>query len=213
MIYITGHRALVLCRHPCILLNVSFVTGKHWWLRWTELQSLTSVVAPLVKTQFWEAVFALRVLRRQNIHRAFPVIGNFSLLFFPAGKQIKCVTDSTLFLPHISSCLSPFFPCQSASVLWEWEWHKQQILLSPATLNPALPLLFPPLYLSPFATLLCSSPPPAWICLGSISSQLKVNLVKMSALQRAPMKEKAELMGCPAGWLYTSASCILGHTK
>lgn len=158
MIYITGHRALVLCRHPCILLNVSFVTGKHWWLRWTELQSLTSVVAPLVKTQFWEAVFALRVLRRQNIHRAFPVIGNFSLLFFPAGKQIKCVTDSTLFLPHISSCLSPFFPCQSASVLWEWEWHKQQILLSPATLNPALPLLFPPLYLSPFATLLCSSP-------------------------------------------------------
>lgn len=39
-------------------------------------------------------------------------------LFFPARKQIKCVTDSTLFLPHISSCLSPFFPCQSASVLW-----------------------------------------------------------------------------------------------
>lgn len=155
MIYITGHRALVLCRHPCILLNVSFVTGKHWWLRWTELQSLTSVVAPLVKTQFWEAVFALRVLRRQNIHRAFPVIGNF---FFLLGNKLSVWQILPYFFLIFLPAFHPFFLVKVLLSFGEWEWHKQQILLSPATLNPALPLLFPPLYLSPFATLLCSSP-------------------------------------------------------
>lgn len=169
MIYITGHRALVLCRHPCILLDVSFVTGKHWWLRWTELQSLTSVVAPLVKTQLWEAVFALRVLRRQNIHRAFPVIGNFSLLFFfPAGKQIKCVTDSTLFLPHISSCLSPFFSLSKCFCPLRVRVTQAADFIVTCHSKSRFTSSFPPfLFIS-----LCYTPrllsvlPPAWICLG-----------------------------------------------
>lgn len=151
MVYITGHRASMHFRDLSRCSKSALLWGKVSTGHWGEhmLDWLCCCSSKYTFFVRWRLLELFLDCLMKTLWPKYP----WSLLCY--WKFEAEYLHFYLVFSYISSPLSLFLlVIQISPLLWEKEWHKQQILLSPATPNPTLPLLS--LNLPPFATLFCS---------------------------------------------------------